>query len=498
MSKSSTTIALQSLSAISILIVVATALRANVRLLGRLYLPVSIVAGFIGLVLLQIVEATDPGLMDEWTAGWEQLAGFLINVFFACLFLGTEIPTVQHVWKCAAPQFCYGLVVNWGQYVLGIGMGYFFLEPVFGVNRFFGIILPIGFEGGHGTAAALGEVMEDFDFEDGESLGLASATVGLLGAVVIGMTLINMAIRKNWLRDKADVDPDETGRRPPSTQLDSFKVGASPESSPPMPHDTHGFVTDSFFIPLSQRPSAGSVCVSQDIIDCFSLHIAAVAIAIFFGLLVKEALVAIENTSKTMQDYGFLSGFPLFPFAMFGGMLVQYAVSRTTTSQPINSVLVSRISGTSLDFLVVGAIATMNVEAVWDNIAPFLILMVSGIMWHLFCFFYIAPRMVTDHWCERAIAQLGQGMGVTATGCLLLRCVDPKNETPVLESFSYKQLLFEPILGGGLWTACVIPLMGSAGVLATFLVSVVGLGLSLVLWYYTIYRPRLSPYIPVD
>eukprot|EP00002_Diphylleia_rotans_P012156 TRINITY_DN2378_c0_g1_i3.p1 TRINITY_DN2378_c0_g1~~TRINITY_DN2378_c0_g1_i3.p1 ORF type:complete len:231 (-),score=26.65 TRINITY_DN2378_c0_g1_i3:82-774(-) len=197
------------------------------------------------------------------------------------------------------------------------------------------------------------------------------------------------------------------------------------------------------------------------------------------------------------QEYGFLSGFPLFPFAMFGGILVQYVISKTTTSHPINSVLVSRISGTSLDFLVVGAIATMNVETVWNNIAPFVILMVAGISWHLFCFLYISPRMVPNYWCERAITQLGQGMGVTATGCLLLRCVDPKNETPVLESFSYEQLLFEPILGGGLWTACVVPLMGTAGVLATLIVSIIGLLLSLVLWYYAIYIPHLRPYAPV-
>eukprot|EP00002_Diphylleia_rotans_P012157 TRINITY_DN2378_c0_g1_i4.p1 TRINITY_DN2378_c0_g1~~TRINITY_DN2378_c0_g1_i4.p1 ORF type:complete len:418 (-),score=81.36 TRINITY_DN2378_c0_g1_i4:118-1371(-) len=408
MTKSPTVIALQSLCGISALILIATILRAKVRIFGQLYLPISIIAGFIGLIILQIVDATDPGLLKEWTVGWHQMAGFLINVFFACLFLGTEIPTVKHAWKCAAPNFCYGLVVNWGQYVIGIGLGYLFLEPVFGVNRLFGIILPIGFEGGHGTAAALGEVMAEFDFEDGESLGLASATVGLLGAVVVGMTLINMAIRRKWLRDKADTDVEDFERHSQGTQLESLNPQTPQDSAEPVPHDMHGFVSDSFFIPLNERQPAGSICVSQDIIDCFSLHIVAVAMSILFGLLVKEVLVAIENTSDTMQEYGFLSGFPLFPFAMFGGILVQYVISKTTTSHPINSVLVSRISGTSLDFLVVGAIATMNVETVWNNIAPFVILMVAGISWHLFCFLYISPRMVPNYWCERAITQLGQ------------------------------------------------------------------------------------------
>lgn len=76
---------------------------------------------------------------------------------------------------------------------------------------------------------------------------------------------------------------------------------------------------------------------------------------------------------------------------------------------------------------------------------------------------------------------MGQSMGVTSTGenqqrglasdairrhvlgLLLLRMVDPDNVTPALTAFSYKQLLHEPIVGGGLWTASVLPFLASAG-----------------------------------
>ena len=36
---------------------------------------------------------------------------------------------------------------------------------------------------------------------------------------------------------------------------------------------------------------------------------------------------------------------------------------------------------------------------------------------------------------------------------MLLRTVDPENKTPAAMSFGYKQLLHEPFMGGGLWTA---------------------------------------------
>lgn len=40
-------------------------------------------------------------------------------------------------------------------------------------------------------------------------------------------------------------------------------------------------------------------------------------------------------------------------------------------------------------------------------------------------------------------------MGVTATGLLLLRVVDPDYETEAAEDFAAKQLLHGPFMGGG-------------------------------------------------
>ena len=62
------------------------------------------------------------------------------------------------------------------------------------------------------------------------------------------------------------------------------------------------------------------------------------------------------------------------------------------------------------------------------------------------------------------MAEMGQSMGVTSTGLLLLRMVDPRNETPALAAFSYKQLIHEPLVGGGLWTATVLPFIASSGI----------------------------------
>ena len=57
----------------------------------------------------------------------------------------------------------------------------------------------------------------------------------------------------------------------------------------------------------------------------------------------------------------------------------------------------------------------------------------------------------------------GTRFGVTATGLLLLRVVDPDYETEAAEAFAAKQLLHEPFMGGGLWTGAAIPLLALWG-----------------------------------
>ena len=57
-------------------------------------------------------------------------------------------------------------------------------------------------------------------------------------------------------------------------------------------------------------------------------------------------------------------------------------------------------------------------------------------------------------------------MGMTVTGLLLLRIADQNGETKALESFSYKQLLFEPIVGGGIFTSLSLPLIHNLGIYA--------------------------------
>jgi len=67
---------------------------------------------------------------------------------------------------------------------------------------------------------------------------------------------------------------------------------------------------------------------------------------------------------------------------------------------------------------------------------------------------------------------------------LLLRAVDPENETAAPSAFGDKQLLHEPIMGGGFWTSIAVPLVILQGGLLVFGISPVVIAFWIVvLWF---------------
>ena len=445
----------QSFAGLCLLLCAGHLLRMRVRLLRRLYLPSAVIGGLLGLLIIQALKAGGAPLPSAWTAGWGRLPGFLINIVFACLFLGVEIPRVSTLWRRAGPQLAYGQVVAWGQYVVGVGLLLVLLAPVFHVNDMFGGVIPVGFEGGHGTAAGMAETFDRYGWPAGKDLALASATAGILGAVIFGMILINWATRKGY-----------TVRR------------ASPED---IPEDDAVAV-----IPLGQRPEAGRLSVRANAVEAFSLHIAIVGVAVLLGFGLQRGLVAVGRGVGNATFMQIMAGFPLFPLCMIGGMLVQIAEQRYDSHRLIDPGLTRRIQNSALDFLVIAAIATINVQAVVHQMGPFLIVVAAGILWNVFCVVVLARRMLPDAWFERSIAEMGQSMGITATGLLLLRVVDPDYESPAADAFASKQLLHEPFMGGGLWTAMAIPLLATVGPWPVFLIATG----AVAVWMGIVFLPR--------
>ena len=429
---------------LSLLLVCGKLLRLRFTFLQRLYLPSSVIGGLVGLLVVSLFRERIPA---EWISAAQKFPGFLINVIFATLFLGVATPRLGKVVRIAFPQLCFGQLLAWGQYVLGLGLAGFLLVPVFGVPPAFGNLLEIGFQGGHGTVGGMSESFKSFGWEDGIDLGLTVATAGMIVGVVVGMALVNWAYKRGYVKEvRAFDDRPENERR-----------GIHP------PED---------------RPAAGRQTVCSDSIDSLAWHIAIVGLAVGIGYLLLLGLQHAEVALFPAASRRLFKGFPLFPLCMIGGVLMQTAVTRCGGSLLVDHGQMQRLSGSALDYLVLSAVATIKISVVAANWMPLLSIIVAGTLLSLLLVVFLAPKLFKEAWFERAIAEFGQSTGVTATGLLLLRSVDPESRTIAAASFGYKQLLHEPFMGGGLWTALALVLVYQFGWRKIWLFSV----LMTVLW----------------
>ena len=435
-------------SGLCLLLVIGKYLRVKIKLFQKLYLPSSVIGGILGLIIIQVFGGSLPSM---WTAGWSKLPGFLINIVFAALFLGVTIPSLSVVWKRSGPQLAYVQIVVWGQYAVGLGFVVILLGGLFKIPDVFGVIIPIGFEGGHGTAAGLGETFRQLGWPEGQDFGLTSATFGIISAIIIGITLINWAAKKGYISSFKKID-----------ELSAEELAG--------------------LYPVDKRPSAGAQTTSADSVDSLALHLAIIGIAVLIGYGIKLGLMGIEKLISGALESQLFIGFPLFPLCMIGGLIIQLTITKFAKTSPVDHTLMQRLAGTALDFLVIAAISTIRLSVVIHGIVPFLIIVMGGILWNVFCVVWLARRILPNCWFERAIAEMGQSMGVTATGLLLLRAVDPEQKTVAASAFGYKQLLYEPFMGGGLWTSTAVIIVAQQGGWLVFGISLAAIATWLVIW----------------
>ena len=424
---------------LSIFLVAGKILRAGIPLLQKLYLPSSVIGGLVGLLVIQFFPALFPA---DILGGISRLPGFLINVIFASLFLGVATPKLKTVCTLAFPQLCFGQILAWGQYVIGLGLTGFVLMPLFGIHPAFGNLLEIGFEGGHGTVGGMTGIFESNRWSDGIALGYTVATVGMIMAIIIGMLLVNWAHRKGYVRQVVPFEQQDKTRR-----RGLYKPG--------------------------EMPSAGRQTVLCDSIDSLAWHVALLGLAVAVGYLLLVGCQKAETGLFPHTEKRLFAGFPLFPLCMIGGLMIQKIMRKIKLDYLVDPGQMRRLAGASLDFLVVSAITTIRIEVVAQHWICLLALVVCGALQAVLLVIFLAPRIFRTAWFERAIADFGQALGVTATGLLLLRTVDPENRTEAATAFGYKQLLHEPFMGGGICTALALTLVFTIGWFKVFIASVI-------------------------
>ena len=69
--------------------------------------------------------------------------------------------------------------------------------------------------------------------------------------------------------------------------------------------------------------------------------------------------------------------------------------------------------------VVVTALASINLTLLGSNLAPFILISVTGIIWNLFVFLYLAKYLLPNYWFQRGMADFGQAIGSHCNGSFI-------------------------------------------------------------------------------
>jgi len=378
----------------------------SVLRLERLGIPIALLVGIGGLVIGPYGFL--PLLPEALTDILVHFPTPLLTLVFATLMLGRPIPSREGLIEPVTKQALLGMILGFGQYLIGGTVVLLILIPYLGVDPLMGCLIEVGFEGGHGAAAVMGESFSQIGFSKGLDLGLAMATVGLLSSTFIGSALIIIGRFVGWI-------------------------------------NPHEILNDS-----KEEEDANDFSLINQLRK-IALNLGLIGVAVLIGLALLS-LIRLLGSSLGGNYQKISATFPVFPLALLGSLLVRFLLERFNKTGLVSEIIQREIGILATDLLIATAMVGLNLPLLYQNWFPLLLLGIAGLSWNLFSIFFFAKIAFREKWFERSIIEFGNATGVAASGILLLRLADPEDQSNTLPIFSIKQLFLQPILSGGLVT----------------------------------------------
>lgn len=376
----------------SLLLLLAQYLRGKIKLIQKLYLPSSLIAGFLGLFLgHQFLD------LMPFSGQLADYPYMLVVVLFATLFIGREkIKSFGSMVDKVGDTFTLNLAAEVGGFGTALLLGGFLIRRFFPATPdAFPLLQPAGFVGGHGYAAAIGGSLETLlDWEGAIPIGQTFATVGLVSAVLFGLLIINIATRMNATRFVSTMEE----------LPDSMRTGLVPEN---------------------KRNSMGDETVNPMSIDPLTWHVLLVLIATAGGYYGFYAFAALPFDVEL----------PMMALSMLAGVILHFGLKGVGLGDYVDRRIIKRIGSSSTDYLVAFGVASIDVSIVMQYIAPLIILVAIGILYNILFLSFAGRKLFQNFWFERSIFCFGWTTGVVAMGVTLLRVVDPEFSSGTLEDY---------------------------------------------------------------
>ena len=399
-------------SILSLLLIIGSALRRYVPFFQRFLIPNNIIAGFIGLIL----GAQLLGLFD---LNSDRLGKYVYHLL-ALTFITIGLRQSKGHWgkgpinKSFIELTCYII-----QAVIGLLIGFLFiytLKPDLFAGM--GFLLPLGFGMGPGIAYTMGQSWEKFGFVNGGMVGLTFSVIGFLIAYFVGIIIVNRGISQ---RKTEIVDG-------PEDITEDVRMGVIKNGKPKV---------------------AGYLTLSQEAIEPLAFQAGLIGSVYFltygFLFLITSLMdrAGLSDFVDTIWSFHFI-------FGLLIAVLVRKLMDITDRSYLIDRGLMSRLSGLSVDYLIVASIAAINFTLIKTNLVPVLIMSLLAGFATYFIIKFTAYRSFDNYNFERFIGIFGEMTGTINSGLVLIRVTDPNFDSPAAEDLAY---------GGGIALFMGLPLL---------------------------------------
>ncbi len=404
---------------------IATVIKLNFKFLQKHLLPVSMIAGFMGLGLSALFEfGFSIELFDR--SFLEKLVYHLMGVGFISLALKERKKKKSR----AISNTGFAIINTYAiQAIVGLAVSlllfYTILPELFPAS---GMLLPLGYAQGPGQANNIGSTWETMQelgnnaFKDGGNIGLTIATFGFIWAFLGGVPMLNI-LTKRQQHHKNEFD----GRKDEITSTESENVSEHTIKLP-----------KTLFV------------------DDFTIQLMLIGIVylVTFGFLhlAEWAFTPLGTFAKTLSDlfWGFN-----FLFGTLFALLTRKILNRLKEKGVVHvnyadNFLLQKISSASFDIMITAGISAISITAFRENWVFIIILTTIGALFTLWYSNFIAKKIYKENTLEHVAGLYGMWTGTITTGVALLREVDPLSKTDVAEHL---------VLGSGFAAILAIPLM---------------------------------------
>ncbi|MFY9114875.1 MAG: hypothetical protein WAO23_06505 [Dethiobacteria bacterium] len=393
---------------LSLALIIAAFFRSQFKFLQTLFIPSSIIAG----VLLLLLGPSILGIINLPVGAYaESMVFHLITIIFIILGLrgfkrssargGVAAGTIM-ITKVMAFQFLIGIIFTIIVTLL--------INPQFFSGFSSLLMLGSGFDSVLARYFG-GFWQEDLSFESGILIAYSFAVLGIIFAYVLGIVMVNIA----RIRGRLPAFPKDGDT--------SVLTGIVPEKA--------------------EKKEAGKLTTDAQSIETFTLHLAIVGMVLLltYGFmrviaqwLITEFDTGVVIVGEVFMHFNYLLG---FLFALGVRKLMDFFLIDYVLDEKV----LNRILGVVVDFMVVAAIVSIPLVISSVSIWAILILATVGAVLTMLAVMWLSRTVFKNESIERDVALFGFLSGNISSSIALLRIVDPKLENPVAREITFAGFL---------------------------------------------------------